>query len=374
MQNPDSHLPFRAVPKTGVIYVMTEAVKAGYTPGSADWANLGQGAPEIGLLDGSPPRVGEVRIQGDDHEYAPVDGLLELRQAVADLYNARYRQGKASQYTAANVAISPGGRSALTRLVRDPRSERTWGTSFPTTRRTKNCWERLAPSSRSPSPSSADHHYDVHRLSQLRDEILDRGLSAVLLSNPCNPTGHARPRRAAEGNWVKTAQGSCRLHPHPRRVLQPLRLRGRPISRCLAAAQRRRRGRGPGRHRRRPHQELALPGLARLLDRGAARHHRHGIASAGSFLDGGLRASRCRRRPAPAATARSPTPRPTAIQTRCSAPSAQLLLDGLEAPGDHGRTAAAPGRLLLLGRSVSAPRRQEHRNGSFPSWALEAKA
>ena len=43
---PQSGTAFRSVPRTGVIYVMTEAAKYGYTPGSTDWANLGQGQPE----------------------------------------------------------------------------------------------------------------------------------------------------------------------------------------------------------------------------------------------------------------------------------------------------------------------------------------
>ena len=110
-------LGFRNVPRTGVIYVMTEAARAGYRPDSASWANLGQGAPETGPLEGAPTRINHIELSDDYHEYAPVDGLLELRQAVADLYNQRYRQGRQSQYTAENVAISAGGRLALTRLV-----------------------------------------------------------------------------------------------------------------------------------------------------------------------------------------------------------------------------------------------------------------
>ena len=48
---------FRPVPKTGVIYVMTEAAKNGYVPHDESWANLGQGAPEVGELEGAPPRM-----------------------------------------------------------------------------------------------------------------------------------------------------------------------------------------------------------------------------------------------------------------------------------------------------------------------------
>ena len=39
---------FRQVPMTGVIFVTTEAAKAGFSPHDPTWANLGQGAPEVG--------------------------------------------------------------------------------------------------------------------------------------------------------------------------------------------------------------------------------------------------------------------------------------------------------------------------------------
>ena len=41
---------FREVPRTGVIYVTTEATKRGYTQTSPDWCNLGQGMPEAEAL------------------------------------------------------------------------------------------------------------------------------------------------------------------------------------------------------------------------------------------------------------------------------------------------------------------------------------
>src|SRR3954463_3868471 len=108
---------FRAVPRTGVIYVTSEAHKLGYRSNDPDWCNLGQGQPETGDLPGAPPRIHEITIAADDQEYAPVGGLAELREAVAGLYNRLYRKGLASQYTAENVCISGGGRAALTRAA-----------------------------------------------------------------------------------------------------------------------------------------------------------------------------------------------------------------------------------------------------------------
>src|SRR6185436_19641510 len=106
---------FRPVPRTGVIYVMTEAAKRGYDPRAAEWANLGQGMPETGPLPGGPPRVAAVTVDPADLEYAPIAGIWELREAVAGLYNDLYRQGLRSQYSAENVAIAGGGRAGLTR-------------------------------------------------------------------------------------------------------------------------------------------------------------------------------------------------------------------------------------------------------------------
>ena len=42
---------YKNVPKTGVIYVLDEANKMGYSPTDPQWANLGQGAPETGSLE-----------------------------------------------------------------------------------------------------------------------------------------------------------------------------------------------------------------------------------------------------------------------------------------------------------------------------------
>ena len=108
---------FREVPRTGVIYVTTEAQRRGYSPTSDDWCNLGQGMPEAEALPGAPPRITELPILAGDQEYAPVAGLWELREAIAGYYNELFRRGMGSKYSAENVAVSGGGRSALTRVA-----------------------------------------------------------------------------------------------------------------------------------------------------------------------------------------------------------------------------------------------------------------
>ncbi|MEQ9497103.1 MAG: pyridoxal phosphate-dependent aminotransferase [Deltaproteobacteria bacterium] len=191
--------PFRPVPRTGVIYVMTEAQQRGFSYGDADWANLGQGAPETGALEGAPPRVTSVDLDDATHEYAPVGGMLELRDAVAQLYNARYRQGLPSQYSAENVAICGGGRLALTRLAAALGPVHL-GHFLPD----YTAYEELLEIFRAfvPIPIVLDSA-DGFALGPdaLKREITGKGLGALLLSNPSNPTGHAL-RGGALRAWV----------------------------------------------------------------------------------------------------------------------------------------------------------------------------
>jgi len=184
---PPTIVGFRSVPRTGVIYVTTEAGKHGFRSGDPDWCNLGQGQPETGTLPDAPPRHAAIPIDPDDQEYAPVAGLWELREAVADHYNKTYRRGLPSQYHAENVAISGGGRSALTRAAASL-GQVNLGHFLPD----YTAYEELLDIFRlfSPIPILLDgEHGYAFDATDLRREILGRGLSAVLLSNPCNPTG-----------------------------------------------------------------------------------------------------------------------------------------------------------------------------------------
>ena len=194
---------FRKVPRTGVIYVTTEATRLGYGPSAADWCNLGQGMPETGPLPGAPPRCQAVTIAGDDQEYAPVAGLWELRESIADLYNAAYRRGMPSRYTAENVAVSGGGRAALTRAAA-ALGQINLGHFLPD----YTAYEELLDVFRlfSPIPIllEGERGY-AFSVGDLRREILGRGLGAILASNPCNPTGkHVRGEELAA--WVRTAK------------------------------------------------------------------------------------------------------------------------------------------------------------------------
>jgi N-succinyldiaminopimelate aminotransferase len=194
---------FRPVPFTGVIYSVMEASRRGYSYGDLDWCNLGQGMPETGPLPGAPARTLDVHIAPADQEYAPVAGIPELRSAIAELYNQLYRVGKRSQYTAANVCVCGGGRLGLTRTVA-ALGEINLGHFLPDYTAYEELLDIFRPFTSIPVLLDGAHGYRFDA-DQLELEITGRGLSAVLLSNPGNPTGRAI--RGEELNaWVDVAR------------------------------------------------------------------------------------------------------------------------------------------------------------------------
>jgi N-succinyldiaminopimelate aminotransferase len=196
-------LAFRAVPRTGVIFATTEAVKRGYSGKDASWCNLGQGQPDTAELPGAPARVHAVQIDPADQEYAPVAGLAELREAVASLYNRLYRRGMKSQYSAENVSISSGGRAALTRIAASI-GDVNLGHFLPD----YTAYEELLTIFRAftaiPILLDGDQGY-AFSPDDLRREARGRGLSVILASNPCNPTGrHIRGEDLS--GWVRVGR------------------------------------------------------------------------------------------------------------------------------------------------------------------------
>ena len=194
---------FRPVPRTGVIYVTTEAVRRGYTQGDPAWCNLGQGMPETGELDGAPPRVLSVNIDPSDQEYAPVPGIMELRAAVADMYNALYRRGMPSQYSAENVSISSGGRAGLTRAAASL-GQINLGHFLPDYTAYEELLDIFRAFTAIPILLEPERAY-AFSPDDLRKEIRGRGLGAILVSNPCNPSG-----KLVRGNelasWVRLSR------------------------------------------------------------------------------------------------------------------------------------------------------------------------
>jgi N-succinyldiaminopimelate aminotransferase len=194
---------FRRVPRTGVIYVTTEAVRRGYCQSDPRWCNLGQGQPETGPLEGAPPRVGGLDIDPADQEYAPVAGLDELREAVAAMYNRLYRRGMRSQYTAENVAISSGGRAALTRVAASL-GHINLGHFLPDYTAYEELLDIFKAFTAIPILLEPERAY-AFGADDLAREIRGRGLGALLVSNPCNPSGKL-VRGDELAAWVRLAR------------------------------------------------------------------------------------------------------------------------------------------------------------------------
>ena len=175
------------MPRTGVIYVTVEAQRAGFRPEDPEWCNLGQGQPETGDLPGAPPRVHDIRIHPDDQEYAPVPGIMELREAIAALYTRLYRKGMPSQYTAENVSVSGGGRASLTRAAASL-GPVNLGHFLPDYTAYEELLDIFKAFTSIPILLEGERGY-AFGVEDLRREVAGRGLGAVLMSNPCNPTG-----------------------------------------------------------------------------------------------------------------------------------------------------------------------------------------
>lgn len=194
---------FHQVMKTGVIYATSRANKFGFNMEDPNWANMGQGAPETGPLPGAPSRDFQMNIQDAELEYAPTAGIRELREKVADYYNALYRKGKESQYSYENVCVVPGGRAGLTRIMAALGSIQVgyFTPDYTAYQQALGLFMRI-----SPSPLL---HRNVHEAimssEEFRFEAEGRGLGAVLLSNPANPTGQSLEGEELE-NYVKVAR------------------------------------------------------------------------------------------------------------------------------------------------------------------------
>lgn len=194
---------FRQLPFMGVIRVNEEAMKIGYRMGDPNWSNLGQGQPEIGVLQGAPPRYNNLKIDLNDHGYGPVEGLPDLRQAVADHYNRLYRADKSSQYTMENVAIAAGGRLALSRCGATMADIRLgyFTPDYTAYEDLLTTFDHLDPEWIELTADTAFRIDPEH----LDARVQRDGLGALLISNPCNPTGvviHGEDLAA----WVQMAR------------------------------------------------------------------------------------------------------------------------------------------------------------------------
>lgn len=179
---------FKVIPDMGVIWVMDEAIKLGFYNGNSEWANLGQGQPEFGEMEGAPERIKNFALEISDNAYGPLNGLLELRESIANHYNRLYRQTKTSKYTSENVSIAMGGRLVLTHICTMLGNIRL-GYKIPEypaysdiINNHKGRIEAIH------IPTKEEHNFSIPA-NDFSEIIQHHKLDAFLFSNPCNPTG-----------------------------------------------------------------------------------------------------------------------------------------------------------------------------------------
>ena len=194
---------FRDVPMTGVIYANNLAAKMGFYRGHPDWISFAQGQAETGMLEGGVERVYNIPCSEIDQEYSPVGGLKELRQAIAEMYNELYRKDKERKFTFENVSVAAGGRTALTRLFASIGNFNVGHflpdyTAYSELLGTFNMFSTI------PIMLKPETGYSF-TVDELREEIQGRGLAALLVSNPCNPTGAVIAGEELKG-WVEAGR------------------------------------------------------------------------------------------------------------------------------------------------------------------------
>ena len=179
---------------------MHEAEKFGFTRGSKDWCNLGQGQAESGTIDSGIKRITNIKIEQSDSEYSPVSGIIELRKAIAESYNKMYREKFESKYTYKNVSVCPGGAApnkncCITRSI-------NFGHFIPDYTAYEEMLGAFNSLNTIPILLDSSNGYSFSSES-LEKEITGRGISSILLSNPCNPTGKLIANLKLK-KWIET--------------------------------------------------------------------------------------------------------------------------------------------------------------------------
>ena len=197
---------FRDVPYMGVIWVVAEAMKLGFYNGHPDWSNLGQGQPEVGEMEGAPPRITNFRIKPSDQAYGPLEGTKEFRQAIVNHYNRLFRKDRLSKYTIDNVSVAMGGRLSLTRVFAALNTVRL-GYQIPDYTAYEdmiNYHQGKIEPIHIPTQQENDFSIPANEFSQI---IARYNLDAYLFSNPCNPTG-----KVVSGDDLDTYVKECSKH------------------------------------------------------------------------------------------------------------------------------------------------------------------
>jgi aspartate/methionine/tyrosine aminotransferase len=142
-------------------------------------------------------------------EYAPSLGTSDLRKSVAELYNNRFRSGMPTKYSVENVCIVAGGRLALARVCASMKNIHLGHVlpDYTAYSELLNCFGNIVPI---PVPLRKEGGFYLYP-SRLRSEIIDKGLGAFLISNPCNPTGQVASGKDLQ-SWVEiSTSNQCTL-------------------------------------------------------------------------------------------------------------------------------------------------------------------
>ena len=242
-----------------------------------------------------------------------------------------------SQYTAENVAVSGGGRvgAHARRRVARPHQPRPLPARL---HRVRGAARRLPAVLADPDPARGRARLRVLRRRTCAARCSGRGLSAILASNPCNPTGKLVARRRARrvGRGRRASSTARCSSTSSTRTTSGGRPGAHGADRERRALRRGRRSRS-GRDLRRPDQELALPRLARDLDGRRrktvieARRERRLVPRRRRLAAAAARGDRAARR------RRARDGRDRARSTTRSRKKRDALLDGLARLGVDGR-------------------------------------
>ena len=355
-----------SVPRTGVIYVTTEAAQAAASRRAIPTgATSARASPRPASCRARRRACTTSTIDVDDQEYAPVAGLWELREAIAALYNRLYRRGHA-------VAVHRRERLRLGRRARRAHARRGQPRAHQPRplparlHRVRGAARHLQGVHRHPDPARGRARLRLHRR-----RSAPRDPRAAACRRCCCRTRATRPASWSQGEelarWVRR-RARARLHAAARRVLLALHLdRGRPGALPVESAARYVEDvdRDPVRALRRAHQELALPRLARHLDGRADAASSTRVASAGSFLDGGGSQAAAARGDSAARRRRTSSPRPTRSTTAFREKRDRMLLAASSA-------SACASTARPTARSTSGATSPACRRRSTTAWASSA--
>ena len=236
-----------------------------------------RGSPRPGELPGAPaPRPAPSPSTSTIRSTRRSPGIWELREAVAGLYNRLYRQGLPSPVQRRERLPSPAAAAPRSPAPRPASGSVNLGHFLPDYTAYEELLDVFKAFTAIPILLEGERGY-AFTAEDLRREIQGRGLSALLFSNPCNPTGKlVQGEELARWVGVGARAGVPLLidefYSHYIWTGRPGALPVESAARYVEDVDQR-----PGRALRRPHQELALPGLARDLDGGAAPGDRRGV-------------------------------------------------------------------------------------------------